>query len=84
MAKNTKFKPGKSGNPQTQFPPGTPHRWQPGQSGNPSGKPKSRQHFEEAFTTVLMEQGSPEEAAALLWAPGRNNEPWAVQALLSA
>ena len=82
MSKNSRFKPGQSGNPETQFRPGNRHRFQAGQSGNPSGKPKSRQHFEEAFTRALLEQGSPEEAAALLWGPARKGEPWAVQAVL--
>jgi hypothetical protein len=46
MAKNSKFKPGQSGNPRSQFKPGNPHRWQPGQSGNPAGITRSRWQFE--------------------------------------
>src|ERR1035438_867446 len=82
MAKNTKFKPRQSGNPETRFKPGNPHRWQPGQSGNPSGIARSRLQFEEAFYAALIEQGAPPEAAGLLWDCARAREPWAVQALL--
>src|SRR6266571_2533802 len=82
MAKNTKFKPRQSGNPETRFKPGNPHRWQSGQSGNPSGLARSRLKFEELFYSALIGQGAPEEAAALLWECGREREPWAVQALL--
>jgi len=82
MANDSKFKPGQSGNPQTRFKPGNRHRWQPGQSGNPAGIARSRLLFEESFYTCLIEQGAPEEAAALLWECARNREPWAVQALL--
>src|ERR1039457_1796322 len=56
MAKNTKFKPRQSGNPETRFKPGNPHRWQPGQSGNPSG----RLQFDVAFYAALIEQGAPQ------------------------
>ena len=82
MTKNTKFKPRRSGNPETKFKPGNPHRWQPGQSGNPSGTARSRLQFEEAFYTALIDQGAPLEAASLLWECARAREPWAVQALL--
>ncbi len=82
MAQNNQFRPGESGNPETRFKPGNPHRWQPGQSGNPSGIARSRLRFEEAFYTALIEQGAPEEAATLLWTCARAREPWAVQALL--
>ena len=82
MTKNTKFKPRLSGNPETKFKPGNPHRWQPGQSGNPSGTSRSRVQFEEAFYTALIDQGAPLEAASLLWECARAREPWAVQALL--
>jgi hypothetical protein len=82
MAKDTKFKPCQSGNPETRFKPGNPHRWQPGQSGNSSGLARSRLKFEELFYAALIEQGAPEEAASLLWECGRAREPWAVQALL--
>jgi len=82
MATDTKFKPGQSGNPQTQFKPANRHRWQPGQSGNPAGVSRSRLRFEESFYTSLMEQGAPEEAASILWECARKREPWAVQALL--
>ena len=74
--------PGQSGNPETRFKPGNPHRWQSGQSGNPSGIVRSRLKFEEAFFTALIEQGAPLEAATLLWTCARAREPWAVQALL--
>ena|ERR1035438_9959159 len=82
MAKNTKFKPRQSGNPETRFKPGNPHRWQPGQSGNPSGTERSRVQFEEAFYTALIGQGGPEEAASLLWESARKREPWAIQTIL--
>lgn len=82
MVKRNQFKPGESGNPETQFKPGNPHRWQRGQSGNPSGIARSRRQFEEAFYTALIEQGAPSEAARLLWEGAREREPWAVQALL--
>jgi hypothetical protein len=82
VVKQTKFKTGVSGCPEKQFKPGNPHRWQPGQSGNPSGIPRNRLKFEQAFYAALLGQGSAEEAAALLWEPARAHEPWAVQALL--
>jgi Family of unknown function (DUF5681) len=65
MAKHTKFKPGVSGCRKKQFQPGNPHRWQPGQSGNPSGIPRSRLKFEQAFYTALIEQGAPREAVSV-------------------
>ena len=73
MKRNTRFKPGVSGN-QTA-------KWKPGQSGNPAGKSKLRLRFEETFNEALITQGSPEEAAQLLWAAARNREPWAMQEL---
>jgi hypothetical protein len=82
MANQSEFKPGRSGNPQTQFQPGNPHRWQSGQSGNPAGIARSRLQFEESFYASLIEQGSAGEAASLLWESARKHEPWAVQALL--
>ena len=82
MANDSRFKPGQSGNPQTQFKSGNRHRWQPGQSGNPVGISRSRLRFEESFYTSLLEQGAPEEAASILWECARKREPWAVQALL--
>ena len=82
MAKETRFRPGQSGNPQTQFQAGNHHRWQPGRSGNPAGIARSRLQFEETFYASLIEQGSADEAASLLWESARKHEPWAVQALL--
>jgi hypothetical protein len=82
MAKDTKFTPGQSGNPKTRFKPGNPNRWQPGQSGNPSGVARSRLQFEESFYTALIEQGTPIDAARLLWEAARAGEAWAVLALL--
>ena len=81
MRKNTKFKPGVSGCPANQFKPGNRHRWMPGMSGNPAGIPQTRLTFEQAFNTALLTQGSPEEAAMLLWKAARNGEPWAIQNL---
>ena len=73
MKRNTRFKPGVSGN-QTA-------KWKPGQSGNPAGKSKARLQFEESFNEALITQGSPEEAALLLWEAARKHEPWAIQEL---
>jgi len=69
--KSTKFKPGVSGNEAT--------KWKPGQSGNPAGKSKLRLQFIENFNQALITQGSPEEAAQLLWQAARRGEPWAIQ-----
>jgi hypothetical protein len=80
MAINSKFKLGNSGNPQTQFKSGNRFRWPPGQSGNPAGIARKRLMFEERFYASLIEQGSPEEAASLLWQYARDGEAWAVQA----
>jgi hypothetical protein len=80
--KDTRFKPGQSGNPKTTFKAGNRYRWPPGQSGNPAGIARSRLRFEECFYSSLISQGAAEEAAALLWECARNREPWAVQALL--
>ncbi len=82
MSKDMKFKPGRSGNPKTMFKSGNSHRWQPGQSGNPSGIARKRWEFEEAFYAALLGQGTPEEAAALLFDCARAREPWAIQLLL--
>ena len=71
--KNTRFKPGISGNETA--------KWKPGQSGNPVGKSKRRAKFEEAFGDDLIADGSPEEAAQLLWQAARSKEPWAIQEL---
>jgi hypothetical protein len=73
MKRNTKFKPGMSGNPNA--------KWRPGQSGNPSGKSKLRLEFEDSFNDALITQGSPEESAQLLWEAAREREPWAIQEL---
>jgi hypothetical protein len=35
--------------------------------------------FEEAFNEALIAEGSPEEAAKLLWEVARGKEPWAIQ-----
>ena len=82
MTKDTKFKRGQSGNPQTRFQPGNPHRWQPGQSGNPAGIARSRREFEERFYAALLDRGSADEVASLLWESVRKREPWAIQAVL--
>lgn len=81
MPKNTKFKPGISGCPEKQFKPGNSHRWAAGVSGNPAGIPRTRLNFEQTFNIALLTQGSPEEAAKLLWEAARNGEPWAIQNL---
>jgi len=77
-----RFKPGQSGNPLTRFQPGNRHRWQPGQSGNPAGIARSRLEFEQSFYTALLDHGSAEEVASLLWESVRKREPWAIQAIL--
>ena len=61
------------------FKPGNAHRWTPGVSGNPSGQSKYRTQFETAFNEALITQGSPQEAAQLLWEAARAKEPWAIQ-----
>jgi hypothetical protein len=71
MRKNTRFKSGVSGNAAA--------KWKPGQSGNPAGKSKRRTLFEDAFNEALITEGSPEEAAKLLWESARAKEPWAIQ-----
>ena len=71
--KDTRFKPGSSGNETA--------KWRPGQSGNPAGKSRGRARFEEAFTEALITGGGPEEAAKLLWEAARSKEPWAIQEL---
>jgi len=73
MKRNTRFQPGVSGNAATQ--------WQPGLSGNPAGKSKLRTQFEATFSEALVAEGSPEEAARLLWQAARKHEPWAIQEL---
>jgi len=71
MKRRNQFEPGKSGNPGTAFKPGNEHRWPSGVSGNPSGKSKGRGRFEETFNEALITEGSPEEAAKLLWEAAR-------------
>jgi len=71
MTRNTRFKSGVSGNPAA--------KWKPGQSGNPAGKSKRRTLFDEAFNEALITEGSPQEAAKLLWESARGKEPWAIQ-----
>ena len=78
---NVKFKPGQSGNPATMFQPGNKHRWVAGVSGNPIGKSRYRAQFDEAFNQALIAEGTPEEAAKLLWEAARAKEPWAIQNL---
>jgi hypothetical protein len=51
-------------------------------SGNPAGNPRARREFEQAFYAALMGEGTPDEAAKLLWESARKHEPWAVQLLL--
>ena len=71
MTRNTRFKSGVSGNPAA--------KWKPGQSGTPAGKSKRRTLFEDAFNEALITEGSPEEAAKLLWEAARAKQPWASQ-----
>ena len=51
-----KFKRHQSGNPQTTFKPGNPHRWQPGQSGNPARIARGRLSFEESLYAALPDR----------------------------
>jgi hypothetical protein len=81
MTNDKKFKSGQSGNPATMFQPGNQHRWAAGVSGNPVGKSRYRAQFDEAFNQALITEGSPEEAAKLLWEAARAKEPWAIQSL---
>lgn len=69
----TRWKPGQSANPAT--------RWAPGHSGNPVGYSKLRHAFNLAFAEALVNEGSPEEAAKLLWKAARAGESWAIQNL---
>ena len=62
-------------------PVGTNTRWR-NVSGNLAGNSHSRRAFEQAFYQALMGEGSPDEAAKLLWDCARNKEPWALQNLL--
>ena len=71
MTPNSRFKSGVCGNPGA--------KWKPGQSGNPAGKSQQRTRFEDAFNEALITEGSPEEAAKLLWESARGKEPWAIQ-----
>ena len=71
--RDTRFQPGASGSEAT--------KWRPGQSGNPSGRSKLRINFERVFTDALLNIGSPDEAAQLLWSAARKGEPWAIQNL---
>ena len=73
MKRSTKFNPGVSGNEAS--------KWRPGQSGDPAGKSKQRLQFEETFNEALITEGSPEEAAQLLWQAVRDKEPWAIKEL---
>src|SRR4029077_14307486 len=65
----------------TMFQPGNKHRWVAGVSGNPVGKSRYRAQFDVAFNQALITEGSPEEAAKLLWEAARAKEPWASQNL---
>jgi hypothetical protein len=69
-----------------RFLPGHPiganTRWR-NTSGNPAGNPRSRRAFEQAFYEAIMGEGTPDEAAKLLWDCARAKEPWAIQALLA-
>src|SRR5216684_3182213 len=71
--RDTRFKPGVSGNETA--------KWKPGHSGNPAGKSKRRLQFEEVFNEALLNFGGPEEAAKLPWEAARTKEPWAIQEL---
>jgi hypothetical protein len=71
--RQNRFKPGVSSN--------AARKWRPGQSGNPALKSKLRLQFEESFNQALVSQGSPEEAAQLLWDAARKREAWAIQDL---
>ena len=73
MKRDTRFQPGVSGNETA--------KWKPGQSGNRTGKSKRRAQFEETFNEALITEGSPQEAAKLLWESARSKEPWAIQEL---
>lgn len=76
--------PGVSGCPPEKrvFVKGHRYGFQPGQSGNPSGVSKARRLFEEEFYHQLLNRGTPERAAQLLWEAAEAREPWALQLLL--
>jgi hypothetical protein len=62
-----------------------PHgkRFSRGKSGNPGGTYAGRAAFAEAFYQALTTNGTPAEAADLLWKSARKGQPWAVALLLS-
>ena len=78
-------KPKPSRDTAGRFLPGHPigvnTRWR-NSSGNPAGNPAARRAFEQAFYAALMGEGTPDEAAKLLWESARKHEPWAIQTLL--
>ena len=82
MPKDSKFKPGQSGNPQTMFKPGNRYRWKPGESGNPAGRASKCPRLEHVLRASLMDEGATAESASLLLEGARNREPWAVELLL--
>jgi hypothetical protein len=57
---------------------GHPHRWQPGQSGNPTGRPAALVEFEARYAEALVNEGSAEELARMIWKAARKGESWAV------
>jgi hypothetical protein len=74
MAKDSKFKPGISGNPASQ--------WKAGQSGNPTGRSKARVQFDAAVQKALLGRISPEEVSRMLVDASHRKEPWAVRELV--
>jgi len=82
MARDTRFKPGQSGNPETKFKAGNRFRWQPWPVRQSGGCGPQPVEIRGVFLHLMITQGAAEEAASLLWECARRREPWAVQALL--
>ena len=77
MPKDTKFQPGRSGNPQTIFKPGNPYRWKQGESGNPAGRASERLRLAHVLRASSIDEGATAESSSQLLEGARNREPWA-------
>jgi hypothetical protein len=82
MPKDTKFKPGQSGNPQTMFKPGNRYRWKTGQSGNPAGRASNRPVLPPVVRASSIDEGATSESGSPILEGARNRELWAIKPLL--